>query len=246
MKSGNHKSVMSHNFSQVPKAEIERSSFNRSHGLKTTFNSGLLVPVFVDEALPGDTYNVKMNTFARLSTPLVPIMDNLFIDSFFFAVPIRLLWNNWQKFNGEQINPGDSTDYLVPQMVAPAGGYAENTPIVRDLAIRCIHAPMCSIFSGFRWTDTTQGFRAYSRKLLLHDGVRPFRAIFRRYELLAFLSVCAPKLGLRCLEIGTKRRYPKGVKAPTKISKISGNWAVFATLLRACCGAYAVRNRARG
>lgn len=108
------KSVMNHTFSQVPRAEIPRSSFNRSHGLKTTFNAGDLVPVFVDEALPGDTFTLRMSHFARLATPLTPVMDNLFMDIFFFAVPYRLVWDNWQKFNGEQRNPGDSTDYLIP------------------------------------------------------------------------------------------------------------------------------------
>ena len=122
------KSVMSHSFSQVPKAEIPRSSFNRSHGFKTTFDSGYLVPVLVDEALPGDTFKVNMSTFARLATPIVPFMDNLFCDSFFFAVPIRLIWDNWQKFNGEQTDPGDSTDFLVPQMVSTAvTGYPVGT-----------------------------------------------------------------------------------------------------------------------
>jgi hypothetical protein len=115
-------SVMKHNFSQVPKAEIERSTFDRSHGCKTTFDSGYLVPVFVDEALPGDTFNLRMTSFGRLATPLHPFMDNLFLDSFFFAVPVRLIWENWQKFNGEQIDPGDSTDYTVPVMTAPASG----------------------------------------------------------------------------------------------------------------------------
>ena len=124
MKNSPMKSVMTHNFSQVPKAEIQRSAFDRSHGFKTTFDSGYLVPVFVDEALPGDTFNLRMTSFARLSTPIVPFMDNLFCDSFFFAVPMRLVWDNWQKFNGEQIDPGDSTDYLLPQMTAPVGGYA--------------------------------------------------------------------------------------------------------------------------
>lgn len=108
------KSVMKHRFSMIPSATIPRSTFNRSHGYKTTFNAGYLVPFFVDEALPGDTFNLKVTTFARLATPLVPIMDNLFMDIFFFAVPNRLVWDNWQKFCGEQDNPGDSTDYLVP------------------------------------------------------------------------------------------------------------------------------------
>ena len=93
-------SVMSHNFAQVPHADIPRSSFDRSHGLKTTFDAGYLVPVFVDEALPGDTFNLDMSVFARLATPIRPFMDNLFLDSFFFAVPYRLVWSNFQKFNG--------------------------------------------------------------------------------------------------------------------------------------------------
>lgn len=105
---------MSHNFSQIPRADIQRSSFDRSHGLKTTFNSGYLVPVFVDEVLPGDTFNLNMTSFARLSTPVVPIMDNLFLETFFFFVPSRLVWDHWQAFNGEQKNPGDSTDFVIP------------------------------------------------------------------------------------------------------------------------------------
>lgn len=121
------RSVMSHNFSQVPKAEIPRSSFDRSSGHKTAFDSGQLIPVFVDEALPGDTFTLSMSVMARLATPLHPFMDNVFINSFFFAVPYRLVWDNWQKFMGEQANPGDSIDYLVPQMAAPVGGYLEGT-----------------------------------------------------------------------------------------------------------------------
>ncbi|AXH75867.1 MAG: major capsid protein [Microviridae sp.] len=108
------KSVMRHQFSQVPKATIQRSSFDRSHGFKTTFNAGYLIPVYVDEALPGDTFNLRMTTFARLSTPLHPIMDNMFCDAFFFAVPIRLVWSHFVNFFGEQDNPSDSTSYLVP------------------------------------------------------------------------------------------------------------------------------------
>nr|QJB19449.1 MAG: major capsid protein [Microvirus sp.] len=118
--SGNQPSVLTagHNFSQVPKADIQRSSFNRSHGYKTAFNAGYLIPVFVDEALPGDSFNLKMSSFARLSTPIVPFMDNLYLSSFFFAVPYRLVWANFKKFCGEQAKPTDSTDYTMPVFTA--------------------------------------------------------------------------------------------------------------------------------
>lgn len=112
-----------HSFAQVPRANIPRSSFDRSHGHKTTLDAGYLVPVMVDEVLPGDTFSVSMTGFARLSTPLKPIMDNLYFNTFFFFVPNRLVWDNWQRFNGEQDNPADTTDYLVPQVTAPATGW---------------------------------------------------------------------------------------------------------------------------
>ncbi|WNK12561.1 MAG: major capsid protein [Microvirus sp.] len=118
-----HKSNMQHQFSQVPSVQIPRSTFDRSHGYKTTLDSGFLYPVFLDEALPGDTFNCSMTTFVRLSTPLHPFMDNVTIDVFFFAVPLRLVWNNFVKMFGEQANPGDSTSYLVPTMTSPVGGY---------------------------------------------------------------------------------------------------------------------------
>lgn len=121
------KSPMVHQFSRVPAAEIQRSSFNRSCGHKTTFDAGWLVPVFVDEALPGDTFNLDMTAFCRLATPLHPFMDNLFIDSFFFAVPERLVWSNWEKFNGAQANPADSTSFVMPTVVGPTTGYAVNS-----------------------------------------------------------------------------------------------------------------------
>lgn len=113
------KSVMSHNFSQVPRAEIQRSSFDRSHGMKTTFFSRYLTPIFLDEVLPGDTHSLDATTFARLATPIVPVMDNLFADTFFFFVPTRLVWDNWEKFNGAQTNPGDSTDFIIPKLTIP-------------------------------------------------------------------------------------------------------------------------------
>ena len=118
-----------------------------------------------------------------------------------------------------------------------SGGIAENTPISRNLAIRCIHAPMLSLFSGFHWTDTTQGFRAYSRRILLDVRIAPFREVFSSYELLAYLSYRVPKLGYRCVELPTSRRYPLG-EIPTKISGVQGNVAVLRVLLSACAGAY--------
>lgn len=119
-----------------------------------------------------------------------------------------------------------------------SGGTAENTPKSRDFAIRFIHAPMLSVFSGFHWTDTTQGFRAYSKKMLLDNRVAPFRDVFLTYELLAYLSYRAPKLGYRCIELPTVRRYPATGDVPTKISGIKGNLSVLQTLFRACFGAY--------
>jgi hypothetical protein len=106
---------MKHTFSEVPRANIPRSSFNRSHGHKTTFDADLLVPVLVDDAVPGDTFNCDMNFFGRLATPLYPIMDNLYLESFFFFVPYRLVWDNWEKMHGAQEDPADSIDYTVPQ-----------------------------------------------------------------------------------------------------------------------------------
>lgn len=117
------KKQSSHVFSQVPKAEIPRSKFNRSHGYKTTFDSGYLVPIFVDEVLPGDTYNLRPTLFSRLATLIAPVMDNLYLDTFFFFVPERLVFDNFQKMCGEQDNPEDSTDFIFPTIKAPAGGF---------------------------------------------------------------------------------------------------------------------------
>ncbi len=119
------------------------------------------------------------------------------------------------------------------------GGAAENTPKSRDLAIRFIHAPMLSLFSGFKWTDTTQGFRAYSRKMLLDTRIAVFRDIFLTYELLAYLSYRGPRLGYRCIELLTMRRYPMG-DVPTKISSFRGNLSVLLILFKACFGIYDV------
>lgn len=124
MKNYRNRSIDLHKFAMVPRAEIPRSAFRIEKTHKTTLDAGFLVPIYVDEVLPGDTFNLKMTAFARLATPLFPVMDNLHMDSFFFFVPNRLVWSNWVKFMGEQDNPGDSISYVIPQQVSPAGGYA--------------------------------------------------------------------------------------------------------------------------
>jgi len=141
--------TMTHQFSQVPSAEIPRSSFDRSHSLKTTFNAGYLVPIFIDEALPGDTFNLRMTAFGRLATPLHPYMDNLFADSQFFAVPVRLLWDNWQKFNGEQKDPADSTDFIIPTVTAASGGWT-NASLGDYFGIPTLIDPMITSALPFR------------------------------------------------------------------------------------------------
>jgi len=117
------------------------------------------------------------------------------------------------------------------------GGLHRNTPPSRYIAIRLVHAPILSFFSGFRWTDTTQGFRAYSERCLSDHKVKPFRDIFSEYELLAYLSYRIPKIKYRCIEQPVSRIYPKG-KVPTKISPLRGNLRLVNTLLKACVGRF--------
>ena len=106
--------VRGHRFSDAPAMYMKRTKFDRSHVYKTTFDSGKLIPVFVDEVLPGDTTRMSVNYFARLATPIKPIMDNIYLDWFFFFVPNRLVWEHWQNFCFEQEDPDDSTDFVVP------------------------------------------------------------------------------------------------------------------------------------
>ena len=107
---------MNHNFSTVPSLKIPRSLFKRDHNLKTTINTDYIYPIYCDEALPGDTFQFRQHLFARLNTPITPIMDNLYLDTFFFAVPLRLVDDNFKKFMGERPFGDTSTEYLVPQL----------------------------------------------------------------------------------------------------------------------------------
>jgi len=109
------RSVMVHTFSEVPRAEIPRSSFDRSHGHKTSFDADLLVPILIDDIIPGDTFSVNCSFVAKLASPTVlPLMDNMFLETFFFFVPYRLLWDNWEKFMGAQDDPGDTIAFTIP------------------------------------------------------------------------------------------------------------------------------------
>ena len=128
-----------HDFAKIPQADIPRSVFNRSHAHKTTFDAGYLIPFYVDEALPGDTFNLMATIFARMTTPIYPIMDNLVMDIHYFAVPLRLLWTNFQAFMGEQRNPGDSTSFLVPQVESPVAGWPIGSIIVTGKQIGRAH-----------------------------------------------------------------------------------------------------------
>lgn len=118
------KSVMSHDFSRVPSTSIPRSAFDRSHGVKTTFDSGWLVPIEIQEILPGDHVTADFNCFARLMPAVVPVMDNVFLDIQAFYCPSRLLWTNFVKMMGERVNPNDSIDYLCPTISSGDAGFA--------------------------------------------------------------------------------------------------------------------------
>jgi len=122
------KSKGNHTFAQVPKAQIPRSSFDRSSSLKTAFDAGVLVPIFVDEVLPGDTYNLSASLFGRLATPIKPLLDNLYLETQWFFVANRLVWDHWEAFNGAQENPGDDTSFNIPVVDAPSvTGWSEQT-----------------------------------------------------------------------------------------------------------------------
>lgn len=122
-----NRSVSVHQFSMVPRADIPRSGFRIENSHKTTFDAGWLIPIYVEEVLPGDTFKVNATIFARLATPIVPVMDNLYLETFFFFVPNRLVWDNWKKFCGEQANPADSIQYTIPTVVAAATGFPQGS-----------------------------------------------------------------------------------------------------------------------
>lgn len=147
-------SVMSHDFAQIPGPQVERSSLDLSHGWKGSFNAGELIPILIEEVLPGDTFNCSVRVLARLNSMIRPVMDNMFLDMFFFFVPSRLLWSNFERFMGSQDNPGDSIDFEIPCL--------DNDTLTFD-------------------QDTIFDYACIPTKVIFADGERisalPFRAI---------------------------------------------------------------------
>lgn len=151
-----NRSAAAHQFSMVPRADIPRSKFRIQSTHKTTFDSGFLIPIYVDEVLPGDMHSVKMTAFARLATPIVPIMDNLHLETFFFFVPNRLLWDNWEKFMGSQANPGDSISFTIPT-ISQTGGHVVGS-IYDYLGLPTVGQTT----AGQTWTHSALPLRAYN------------------------------------------------------------------------------------
>ena len=116
-------------FSLLPRVDISRSRFDRSSSLKTSFNAGDIVPFFLEEVLPGDTFNVHTSRVVRMQTLLTPMMDNVYLDTYYFFVPNRLVWNHWKEFCGENTESAwiPETEYSIPQITAPAGGWEVGT-----------------------------------------------------------------------------------------------------------------------
>jgi dolichol-phosphate mannosyltransferase len=118
------------------------------------------------------------------------------------------------------------------------GGRHENTPLLRHFAVRLIHAPLISLAAHYWYTDTTNGFRAYSARFIKDPRVQPFREIFSQYELHYYLAICAGRMGFKTVEVPVERIYPKTGAVPTKIKGFKGNWLVLKTLIKACVGCF--------
>lgn len=213
------KSVMNHGFGQVPISNIEKSTFDRSHGYKTAFNEGKLIPFYVDEVLPGDTFNVNANIFARMATQKVPVMDNIFLDTQYFFVPSRLVWKNFTKMMGERVNPQDSIDFLVPTINSGINGFDEES--LADYFGIPVHVPNLDVsvlpFRCYQkiWDDwyrpeqIVNSFIQSEADLGDDTSTKPWNTLQSRYKRCDYFTSCLPSP-----QLGAGVTLPLGVDAP--------------------------------
>lgn len=241
-----NQSVNLQHFAMSPRADIPRSKFRMETTHKSTFDGGYLVPIYVDEVLPGDTFNVSATMFARMSTPIFPVMDNLHLDTFFFFVPCRLLWDRWEQFMGEQANPGDSIDYIVPVLAnSPNGGFPINTifdymglPVAGQIAAG---SPLTGInalpFRAYNliWNDWFRDENLQTSVSATRsdgpDGTSAYN-LLRRGKRGDYFTTCLP-----WVQKGTSVTLPLGTSAPvrtsTDLSIVTGVQAGLALRLQA-------------